>query len=158
MEKAKIPAKTKELAFQKQGEIYILSDLQDKKSFNLDPISFLVWVQIDGKTPVNTIVDVFSVSGNKDIIKAWYKAKGTDYSDEYIEGRIIKTDQEVNEFYERRHKELDELLKMSPFMYWVAFKDLEGVDYNEEKSIPKNITLPMIEKIYKLARLTYNIK
>ena len=70
MEKTKIPAKTKELAFQKQGEIYILTDLQDKKSFNLDPISFLVWVQIDGKTSVNTIVDIFSVSENRDIIKA----------------------------------------------------------------------------------------
>lgn len=66
----KIPMKIKEMQWQRQGEIYILVDLEKKKNYTLDPISFLVWIQCDGKTDLETIVDVFSVNGNRDIVKA----------------------------------------------------------------------------------------
>lgn len=68
--KGKIPIKTKELEWNKAGEFYLLIDKDTKKNYTLDPISFLVWIQCDGKTNMERIVDVFSVNGNRDIIKA----------------------------------------------------------------------------------------
>lgn len=68
--KVKIPIKTKELEWNKAGELYLLQDKDIKKNYTLDPISFLVWIQCDGKTNIEQIVDVFSVDGNRDIIKA----------------------------------------------------------------------------------------
>lgn len=53
----------------KTGNFYLLID-RDQKSYTLDPISFLVWIQCDGKTDIEEIVDVFSVNGNRDIVKA----------------------------------------------------------------------------------------
>ncbi len=53
----------------------------------------------------------------------------------------------ITDFYKNRNKDVDKILRTSPVMCWVAFKDLEGIDYSEEKSIPKNITYPMIEKL-----------
>jgi hypothetical protein len=67
------PAKTKELSWEKSGEVYVLMDKESNKTFNLDPISFLVWIQCDGKTDLENIVDIFSVNGNRDIIKAAIK-------------------------------------------------------------------------------------
>jgi len=66
----KLPLKTKDFAWQKQEENYILVDSDSKKTYALDPISFLVWIQCDGKTKIEEIVDVFAVDGNRDIIKA----------------------------------------------------------------------------------------
>ena len=66
----KFPAKTKELTWEKTGEAYVLLDKDSNKTFTLDPISFLVWIQCDGKTDLEAIVDIFSVNGNRDIIKA----------------------------------------------------------------------------------------
>jgi hypothetical protein len=66
----KKPAKTKELQWNKAGEIYILADKNSNKNYTLDPIAFLVWLQCDGKTNIEQIVDVFSVDGNRDIVKA----------------------------------------------------------------------------------------
>ncbi|HKZ45585.1 MAG TPA: PqqD family protein [archaeon] len=66
----KRPSKTKELEWNKTGEIYLLLDKGTNKTYSLDPIAFLVWVQCDGKTNLEQIVDVFSVDGNRDIIKA----------------------------------------------------------------------------------------
>lgn len=66
----KKPAKTKELEWNKAGELYLLLDKDSNKTYSLDPIAFLVWVQCDGKTNLEQIVDVFSVDGNRDIIKA----------------------------------------------------------------------------------------
>jgi len=66
----KTPAKAKEMPWSKNGEAYVLADAETKKTYALDPISFLVWVQCDGKTNVEKIVDIFSVNGNRDIIKA----------------------------------------------------------------------------------------
>ena len=66
----KIPVKTKELVWEKASNMYVLQDKEADKTFTLDPISFLVWVQCDGKTDLEAIVDVFSVNGNRDIIKA----------------------------------------------------------------------------------------
>lgn len=66
----KFPVKTKELVWEKSGNAYILLDKDSNKTLALDPISFLVWVQCDGKTDLEAIVDVFSVNGNRDIIKA----------------------------------------------------------------------------------------
>ena len=63
-------AKTKELQWTKQGDLYILLDKDVEKTYSLDPISFLVWIQCDGKTDVEQIVDVFAVNGNRDIVKA----------------------------------------------------------------------------------------
>jgi len=64
------PVKTKEMEWKKAGNVYILFDKETEKTYSLDPISFLVWIQCDGKTDVEQIVDVFSVDGNRDIIKA----------------------------------------------------------------------------------------
>ncbi|MBI5871775.1 PqqD family protein [archaeon] len=66
----KFPLKTKELSWEKSGNAYVLLDKDLGKNFTIDPISFLVWVQCDGKTEVEKIVDIFSVNGNRDIIKA----------------------------------------------------------------------------------------
>lgn len=66
----KTPVKTKDLAWEKASNGYILQDKESDKTFTLDPISFLVWVQCDGKTNLESIVDIFSVNGNRDIIKA----------------------------------------------------------------------------------------
>ena len=66
----KTPVRIKDLAWEKASDTYVLQDKEVNKTFTLDPISFLVWVQCDGKTDLETIVDVFSVNGNRDIIKA----------------------------------------------------------------------------------------
>ncbi len=71
----------------------------------------------------------------------------------YFQEINIMTDQgrkNVADFYKIRDRERDKILRMSPVMYWVAFKDLEGIDYSEENSVPKNITFPMIEKLKNL--------
>ena len=67
---AKIPEKIKDLTWSKQGELYVLLDQETSKTYSLDPIAFLVWIQCDGKTQIDKIVDVFSVNGNRDIVKA----------------------------------------------------------------------------------------
>ena len=66
----KNPVKVKELPFAKAGEVYVLTDPENKAATQLDPISFLIWIQCDGNTSVESIVDVFSVNGNRDIVKA----------------------------------------------------------------------------------------
>lgn len=66
----KFPVKTKELQWVKQENVYQIIDKSTNKEYTLDPISFLVWIQCDGKTDVDQIVDVFSVNGNRDIVKA----------------------------------------------------------------------------------------
>jgi hypothetical protein len=65
----KKPIKTKELQWSKAGEFYLLLDKDTGKTYTLDPISFLVWIQCDGKTDLEKIVDIFSVNGNRDIVK-----------------------------------------------------------------------------------------
>ena len=70
MEVGKKPVKIKEMTWTKQGELYVLLDEETKKTFSIDPIAFLVWIQCDGKTDLEKIVDVFSVNGNRDIVKA----------------------------------------------------------------------------------------
>lgn len=70
MNEEKKLVKTKDLQWSKAGELYVLLDKDSSKNYTLDPISFLVWIQCDGKTGVEEIVDVFSVNGNRDIIKA----------------------------------------------------------------------------------------
>lgn len=69
----KFPQKTKELTWQKAGEIYALTDKDTQQTYTLDAISFLVWIQCDGKTSLDKITDVFAVSGNHDIVKAAIK-------------------------------------------------------------------------------------
>lgn len=66
----KNPVKVKELPFAKAGEVYVLTDPETKTTTQIDPISFLIWIQCDGVTSIEKIVDVFSVNGNRDIIKA----------------------------------------------------------------------------------------
>jgi hypothetical protein len=66
----KNPKKTKELEWRKVGNVYLLIDRETNKSYTLDPISFMVWIQCDGKTDIETIVDIFSVDGNRDIVRA----------------------------------------------------------------------------------------
>jgi len=70
MNQEKKPQKTKELTWSKTGDIYLLLDKDTNKTYTLDPIAFLVWIQCDGKTNIEQIVDVFSVNGNRDIVKA----------------------------------------------------------------------------------------
>ena len=55
--------------WKKLGDTYQLTNKSTGRDFKLDPVSFLVWIQCDGKTTVDEIVDVFSVGGNRDIIK-----------------------------------------------------------------------------------------
>jgi hypothetical protein len=69
----KIPVKTKELLWVRTGDVYVLHDKATEKSYTLDAISFLVWIQCDGKTSLEKIVDVFAVNGNRDIVKAAIK-------------------------------------------------------------------------------------
>ena len=52
------------------GELYVLVDPDTKKSYSLDAIAFMIWIQCDGKTNIEEITDIFSVNGNRDIIKA----------------------------------------------------------------------------------------
>jgi hypothetical protein len=66
----KYPKKTREMNWSKLGNTYILFDPVTKKNYDIDPITFLVWIQCDGKTSVDQITDVFSVNGNRDIVKA----------------------------------------------------------------------------------------
>ena len=67
------PARTKELPWEKVENNYLLVDKDTKKSVTLDTVSFMVWTQCDGKTPVNEIVDVLSMGGNTDIVEATIK-------------------------------------------------------------------------------------
>ena len=67
------PKKTKEMKWSKFGDVYVLVDLDTNKTFNIDPIAFLVWIQCDGKTSIEQMTDVFSVNGNRDIVKAAIK-------------------------------------------------------------------------------------
>ena len=66
----KFPKKTKDLRWSKFGEFYVLVDPKTKKTYSLDTISFMIWIQCDGKTSIDEMTDVFSVNGNRDIIKA----------------------------------------------------------------------------------------
>jgi hypothetical protein len=66
----KYPKKAKEMSWSKLGNVYILVDPETNKNYDIDPITFLVWIQCDGKTSVEQITDVFSVNGNRDIVKA----------------------------------------------------------------------------------------
>lgn len=70
MSEGKVPVKVKEMPWSRAGEAYLIVDEEIKKTHSLDPISFLVWIQCDGKTNIDQIVDVFSVNGNRDIVKA----------------------------------------------------------------------------------------
>lgn len=70
MDELKKPQKIKDMAWEKSTEAYTLIDKEANKTYSLDPIAFLVWVQCDGKTEVDKIVDVFAVNGNRDIVKA----------------------------------------------------------------------------------------
>ena len=66
----KYPKKIKEMKWSKLGNVYVLVDPDTNKTFDIDPITFLVWIQCDGKTSVEEITDIFSVNGNRDIVKA----------------------------------------------------------------------------------------
>lgn len=70
MVKEKRPIKSKDFEWTRIGNLFLIVDKENKKTHSLDPISFLVWLQCDGKTSLEEIVDVFSVNGNRDIIKA----------------------------------------------------------------------------------------
>jgi hypothetical protein len=48
---------------------YLIIDPRSKKGVLLDTVSWMVWIQCDGKVDVEQIVDIFSVDGNRDIIK-----------------------------------------------------------------------------------------
>ena len=69
----KIPKKTKEMTWTRVGESYVLLDPDTKKNVTIDPIAFMVWVQCDGKTKLESMTDVFSVDGNRDIVQAAIK-------------------------------------------------------------------------------------
>lgn len=66
----KNPKRKKEMEWSKLGNVYVLVDSETKKTYQIDPISFLVWIQCDGETNIEQITDVFSVNGNRDIVKA----------------------------------------------------------------------------------------
>ncbi len=64
------PKKVKELEWQPLGNVYLLIDKETKKSYTLDPISFLVWLQCDGTNSLEDLVDLFATNGNRDIVKS----------------------------------------------------------------------------------------
>lgn len=80
------PKKTKEYQWTRVGDFYVLYDPITNESFNLDPIAFIVWLQCDGKTPIDEIADLLSVEDNKDIVKATVKG----IIDRLAENGIIK--------------------------------------------------------------------
>lgn len=65
----KRPVKTKGIQWQKAGNSYLVLDQNTMKTHSLDPVSFMVWVQCDGSIKIEQLVDVFSVNGNRDVIK-----------------------------------------------------------------------------------------
>ena len=67
------PLKTKDFAWIKSDKGYVMTDKETGQTVNLDPVSFLVWVQCDGKTSITEIIDVFSVGGNRDVITSTIK-------------------------------------------------------------------------------------
>jgi len=69
----KNPKKTKDMVWSRLGNSYILTDPETNKTYTIDPIAFLVWIQCDGNTSLEQITDVFSVDGNRDIVKAAIK-------------------------------------------------------------------------------------
>jgi hypothetical protein len=69
----KFPNKKKEMIWNRVGESYVLIDPDTKQNITIDPIAFMVWVQCDGKTNLETMTDVFSVDGNRDIVRAALK-------------------------------------------------------------------------------------
>lgn len=73
IEENKNPDKVKEMTWTKSGDLYVLLDKDTQKTFSVDPIAFLIWLQCDGKTNLERIVDIFSVDGNRDIVKAAIK-------------------------------------------------------------------------------------
>lgn len=81
-----IPKKTKEFNWMRSEDFYILYDPETNENFNLDPISFIVWFQCDGKTNIDDIVDLLSVEDNKDIVKAAV----TGIIDKLVEYGLIK--------------------------------------------------------------------
>ena len=68
--KVKVPVKTVEMRWNRFGNLYILVDPRTNRTYTLDMIAFLVWIQCDGKTTVEEMTDVFSVDGNRDIVEA----------------------------------------------------------------------------------------
>ena len=68
-----LPKKTKEMAWTRVGNAYVLVDPGTKENVTIDPIAFMVWVQCDGKTDLESMTDVFSVDGNRDIVQAALK-------------------------------------------------------------------------------------
>ena len=67
------PLKTKDFTWKKSEKGYAMVDKESGQSVNLDPVSFLVWIQCDGKTSITEIIDVFSVGGNRDVIEGTIK-------------------------------------------------------------------------------------
>ena len=65
--------KTKEMTWTRLGNSYVLVDPDTKENITLDPIAFMVWVQCDGKTTIESLTDVFSVDGNRDVVQAALK-------------------------------------------------------------------------------------
>ena len=66
----RFPERTRELAWEKAENNYLLVDHENNKSIALDTVSFLVWAQCDGKTDIDKITDIFAMGGNKDVTKA----------------------------------------------------------------------------------------
>jgi hypothetical protein len=67
--KGKKPLKVK-FPWRKVGKNYVVVDPRTKKGVVLDLISWMVWIQCDGTVNVEQIVDVFSVNGNRDIVRS----------------------------------------------------------------------------------------
>lgn len=69
MNMEKKPVKTKDIQWEKLGNNYLVVDPSTMKTHNLDPVSFMIWVQCDGNIEIEQLVDVFSVNGNRDVVK-----------------------------------------------------------------------------------------
>ena len=69
----KLPKRTKEMVWTRVGESYVLLDPETKNNITIDPIAFMVWIQCDGETDLESMTNVFSVDGNRDIVQAALK-------------------------------------------------------------------------------------
>jgi hypothetical protein len=106
------------------------------------------------------------------IIRRMFRAKGQHLTSEEISNKTVLSRIDVNRFYRKRHKAihlkfpkgnltnkehlmvnkgLDKFLDiMPPLMHWVAYKEIplpNNPNYDIKKSIPKQVTLPMLDKL-----------
>ncbi len=89
---------------------------------------------------------------NVELIRRDFKAQGKDYSDENVLAKINSKKEELNDYYlKNKTDEFKGLISMTPIMFWIAFRDHPV--YDSSKSVPLNVTQPMLNELRKLILL-----